>query len=606
MNINEILNKYNISEATLRNWKKLNFIDNINDIDPSIIENILKNKTSNRRNKRTSSNSIIPASYINDKRIINLIEKIISIKNKYTASVPQILHETIINILNKKKLKVPLDLDKILGTRFSNLNFKEDFQSIKFIYNDNNDFLGCLYMSLLSVGTKDTNGIFYTPFKVVDQIVSDLQFNKNSKIVDPGCGSGNFLIQIYKKMKNLKIPTANIIQNLYGYDIDDIAVLLAKINLYILDKKIVFEEINIYKKDFLNDTINEKFDIIVGNPPWGKKYTKNEKELLKEKYGLAFSKYDSFSQFILHSFDILNECGTLGFVLPSSILNIAVHKDIRKFLLGYKINCINCIGREFEEIVTDVVILNVSKDNHIQSNICLYNNQEILQNTFKDNPYYNFLLPSPIAINILEKIKNYPAFHLDKKDINYALGIVTGNNKKYLSDKKNRKNELIISGKDIDKYNINYSKIKKYITFDRSSFQQVAPDEFYRCQNKIIYKFIGKKLYFAVEPKGTLTLNSANLICFYDTYDIYYICAILNSRITQLFFEDIYDTHKLLKNHIQSFYIPNFKPKIKESISMLSKNTKPQSTYNEDIENIIYKELGLTENEINYLKGRFN
>lgn len=604
MNLNEILNKYNISNATLRNWKKLNYIDNIQDIDPADIDNILKSKVGIRRNKRSSGKIIIPESYVNDKQIPKIITQILYIKEKYNISINEILHEAIFSILTKNTKQIPDDLNSILGPRTNNTDFINEFNTIEIKYNEENDFLGCLYMSLISVGEKDTNGIFYTPYKVVDKIVSSTEITPNSRIIDPGCGSGNFLIQAYKKMKKNNIPTNDIIQNLYGYDIDEIAVLLAKINIYILDNDIVFENINIFVQDFLNDDINGTFDVVIGNPPWGKKYTKEEKEKISKKYNVSFAKMDSFSQFIIKSFNILNPSGTLGFVLPSSILNIAVHKDIREFLLGNKINCIERIGREFEEIVTDVIVINVSKEDGI-NNVCKYDDTEILQENFKQNPNSNFLISSSVALSILDKIKTFPSFHLNEKSISYALGVVTGNNKDYLSKEKLENSEPIISGKDIDKYNINYDKIKNFIVFDKNKFQQVASEEFYRCKNKIIYKFIGRKLCFAVENRGTLTLNSANLICFNDNEDIFYISAILNSRVTQLFFEEMYDTHKLLKNHIQSFYIFDFDDDTKKEISKLSKNTKPSETYNESIEKIIYEKLNLSKDEIFYLKGRF-
>ena len=76
MNREEILKKYKISESTLKNWKKLNYIENINEIDPIIIDNIMSSKVSNRRNKRNSSSKIIPISYVKDARIIDIIKDI--------------------------------------------------------------------------------------------------------------------------------------------------------------------------------------------------------------------------------------------------------------------------------------------------------------------------------------------------------------------------------------------------------------------------------------------------------------------------------------------------------------------------------------------------
>ena len=601
----EILKLYNISDATLRNWHKLNYIKNIDNINPLEIEKILKTKNSVRRNKKTSESNIIPASYVNDKKLIVIINKILSLKNSYNVTNNEILYEAIIKILANYNLTIPNDVNIILGNRSTNVDFINEFEKIKISYNNNNDFLGCLYMALLSIGNKDVNGIFYTPYKIVNEIINSIDFKTNKKILDPGCGSGNFLIQAFKKMKKNKIPTNDIIDHIYGFDIDPIAVILAKINIYILDKDIDFQKIKIYNIDFLNNTFNDTFDIIIGNPPWGKKYSYKEKAFLKNKYGLTFSKLDSFSQFILKSFDVLNDNGTLSFVLPSSILNIGVHEYIRKFLLNYKLNYIKKIGREFKEIVTDVILLSVDKNTNTTNNICKYNNLKIKQDIFLKNTYYNFLVPNPISSNIIEKIKNYNSYHLDK-NVKYALGVVTGNNKKYLMKQKRTNNEPIISGKDIKKYNIDYNDIKKYIIFNKQKMQQVAKEELYRWPNKIIYKFIGKKLCFAVENRSLLSLNSANIICLGNEYNAFYISAILNSRITQLYFDECYDTHKVLQRHIKSFFIPVFDKKTMKKIETLSKQSLETSSYNEEIEDIIYSQLKLSNDEINYLKNRYN
>lgn len=598
MNEKEVLKKYNISEATLRNWKKLGYIKNNDKITIKEIEKVISKKDNTRRNKKNSNEHIIPESYLDNNKAVNKIKDILLLKEKYNVSNNEILIEAIIQKLKNKVM--PEEVKIILGNNSTNISFTKEFKKIKIANNKTDDILGLLYMSLLSVGKKDTQGIFYTPHKVVHKMIKKLKIEENQKILDPGCGSGNFLIEIYKKLKNKKVPIKKIVSSLYGYDIDEIAVLIAKINIYCLDEEVKYEEINILSKNFLENSGNEYFDIIIGNPPWGIKYKKEEKEKLKKIYGEFFSRQDSFAQFILKSFKVLKNDGTLYFVLPSSLLNIKVHEHTRKFLLDYNINYIENIGRQFTEITTEVILLKVTKNRSKEK--CLYNNEKINQNIFLKNPSFNFLLPSRIPKSIIKKVKKVKHFHLNDKNSNFSLGIVTGNNKKMILNKKTKNAEPIISGKDLTKYNFDYKNINQYIVFEKEKLQQVAKEENYRLP-KIIYKFISKKLCFSIEENGILTLNSANIINIKNE-NIYYISAILNSRITELFFDEIYNTHKVLKNHIQSFYIFKFNKDDVEKIISLSKKHFGNE-YDEDIENIIYTDLKLTKEEIEYLRKKY-
>ena len=76
-------------------------------------------------------------------------------------------------------------------------------------------------------------------------------------------------------------------------------------------------------------------------------------------------------------------------------------------------------------------------------------------------------------------------------------------------------------------------------------------------------------------------------------------------RKKRIFFDENYDTHKVLRNHIESFYIPKMNDSDYNEIINICKKTKSISFYNEDIEKIIYKVLGLSMEEIFYLKGRY-
>ena len=593
MTMYEIINKYNITESTLKNWKKLGYINDLEYIDEKVIQNIIDNKLKTRRNKKSSDFNIINTSYVSDiktkklvtnksnlNEIMNIVVKIL-LGNKLTEEVEFLVNET---------FKVE-GINDLLKVKISDLDFR---------YNKNDDFLGCLYMSLITVGEKDTKGIFYTPSKVVDTLLSKISI-VNHKYLDPGCGSGNFLIKLFNRLSE-KYSEEEIVNNLYGYDIDDKAVLLSKINIYMLTDNTNFNDINIYKKDYLKDDINIKFEAVLGNPPWGIKYTQEEIKDLKNRYDNVFAKQDSFTQFILKSFELLKYNGELTFVLPSSILNIEKHEIIRKVLLNKGITDIINLGREFSDVVTDVIILRVMNNYNYLSKVN-YNNEKVDQTFFNELPYHNLLLPNVKSLTILDKIKKYESYYLTNSE--YGLGIVTGNNLKYLKNERLDGYEPIISGKELNKYFVNYEMINNYILFNPDNLQQVAKEELYRSNKKILYKFIGDKLTFSLDTRGLLNLNSANMICLNENDNEYYILAVLNSRLIQLIYDEYYKTNKLLKNHIMSFPIFNIDDSLKERIKDIILNSEDKDYYIEEVEEILYKELGLTDFEIEYLKERY-
>ena len=129
------------------------------------------------------------------------------------------------------------------------------------------------------------------------------------------------------------------------------------------------------------------------------------------------------------------------------------------------------LGREFNDVVTDVIILKV-KNNYNYLSKVNYNNEKVEQTFFNNLPYHNLLLPNVKSLTILDKINNFESYHLT--NATYGLGIVTGNNLKYLKNTLLEGYEPIISGKELNKYFVNYEMINNYILFNPSTLQQVA------------------------------------------------------------------------------------------------------------------------------------
>jgi hypothetical protein len=192
-----------------------------------------------------------------------------------------------------------------------------------------------------------------------------------------------------------------------------------------------------------------------------------------------------------------------------------------------------------------------------------------------------------------------------KNNATFALGIVTGNNDKYITQTKTDTNEIILKGSDLDKFKI--KKATNYIEFKPNEFQQVAPTEFYRTPEKLFYKFISKKLVFAYDNKQTLSLNSCNiLIPKINNLNIKYIMAILNSKVAQFLFEKKYNSVKVLRAHIEDIPIPLCNDNTqREIVNIVEKILNSEDTNNNLIEELnekIYDLYSLNENEKNIIK----
>lgn len=92
-------------------------------------------------------------------------------------------------------------------------------------------------------------------------MVRGFSFSKGELVLDPCCGSGMFLSAV----------SAPHPSQLFGVDVDPIAVMIAKINLLIKYPTVEFDP-QIYNVDFFdpkNPVLEKRFDYVLTNPPWG-------------------------------------------------------------------------------------------------------------------------------------------------------------------------------------------------------------------------------------------------------------------------------------------------------------------------------------------------
>src|SRR3989344_9154842 len=92
------------------------------------------------------------------------------------------------------------------------------------------DTLGVMFEKMIRESEKKDLGQFYTPQEIVNYIVDFLNITADSKILDPTCGCGVFLVTAYNHLKRIN---SNALNNIYGVDLNNSATKIARINLWL-------------------------------------------------------------------------------------------------------------------------------------------------------------------------------------------------------------------------------------------------------------------------------------------------------------------------------------------------------------------------------------
>ncbi len=193
-------------------------------------------------------------------------------------------------------------------------------------------------------------GAVYTPTNIIELMLrlSDNQITPSSKLVDPACGNGAFLLHAYERFDaKLKETVSDsfarheqiLSRHLYGCDIDPLSVLCTKLLLSLKHRKVFFSP-NILCQDVLLDPPwkNEEFDLVITNPPYvGHKLLHTEYiKLLQQKYKEVFeNKSDLSFCFVALAQKLLKKNGTIAFFTSRYFLEAYSSAKLRAFLLKH-------------------------------------------------------------------------------------------------------------------------------------------------------------------------------------------------------------------------------------------------------------------------------
>lgn len=564
-----------ISNATMRNWSRLDYSANT--------------KLNSRANKKLSRKVIIPTEYFSNINNIEIVENILNLIRQLDLDIFDALYSLSINLLTKHNLVKKPHVQEALS-EYKKYRLSNDLLYIS-LPDDEKDILGIIYQSLLSEGEKNITGTYYTTNSITINMTKSLDFSHEETFFDPCCGSGAFLLAL----QNVK-PT-----QIFGADINPIAVMIAKVNLLLkyLDDEFVPQ---VYCYDYLDNYSinNDRYDYIITNPPWGVTST------VKSLSNTIFSK-ESFSLFFEKAYHQLKENGILRFLFPESILNVKTHKDIREFILqNGDLQQIQYYSNTFNGVTTKIIDL-LHKKTTKTPFVCIIKDKDTFSVSktvfsYTQNKTFNILNEKDIAI--VEKVKKLGKYSLANSI--WALGVVTGDNKTKLKPKCKKGLEKIFTGKEIMPYRL--KNAKNYILYDRKQLQQVAKEEYYRAKEKLAYKFISNKLVFAYDNTASLFLNSANiLIPKIPNMSIKTVLGFLNSELYQYLYFTLFSEIKVLKGNLIELPFIDITQEQDNLISTYVQNILDgKDEYTLKVQEEIFKLFEIDDLQIKYIREKIN
>lgn len=385
---------------------------------------------------------------------------------------------------------------------------------------------------------------------------------------------------------------------------------------------------------------NNGFDIVIGNPPYGAKFSKNEKKILDSNYKFV-PDYESYYYFINLGEKVLKKFGTLSYINPNMFMANNFAKKYREYILN-EWRIINI------DDLSDYEVFNSAK-----VRTCIINFQKGKINNELDNikfnlPFYNvsYKIEKSMLVNyhlLKENIDNWLAiFRINVRDLKILAKIKE--NSTSISDLKCRVSQGLIpydkyrghseetiknriwnsnfkkdetykkqlKGGDVKRYNIEWNG-KEWISYGE---WLAAPREpvFFKHPRILVREITNPRILACYTEEEFYNTPSIINIIDFQNCNQFYLLGILNSKLIS-YYSSLTSPKakkglfpKVLVNDIRNMPIKKNNIYENELISLVEELLKIDSIskfidIDKKIDNIVYKIYGLNNDEINYIES---
>ena len=169
---------------------------------------------------------------------------------------------------------------------------------------------------------------FYTNSDAIrGYMLSRLALKDDLCVLEPAVGDGAFIDALDRTHKHLKIvcidkdqTVLRRVKNRFGGTVN------------VLHADTILDPLRGEAGLFREHDLPEKYDRIVGNPPYGGWLDYNTRAALKKAYP-SFYVRETYALFMLRCFDLLSTGGILSFIVPDTFLAVGVHRRLREILV---------------------------------------------------------------------------------------------------------------------------------------------------------------------------------------------------------------------------------------------------------------------------------
>ncbi|MBE0422858.1 MAG: N-6 DNA methylase [Lutibacter sp.] len=330
----------------------------------------------------------------------------------------------------------------------------------------------------------------------------------------------------------------------------------------------------------------EKFDVIIGNPPYV--YTRDVnfgldfKKYVNDNYFLKLStpkdkikskstqsgKINLFALFILNGKNMITPNGSLNFIIPNNLLRGTVFDTIRYDILkNNNIYSIVDLGAGiFDKVTASTILFQIGNNiENFETKIVtdvkslsdkIYNLKNINRDDFLKNTSYTFnIMLDEKQLSLSNKIKE------NKVDFgNYCVDIIEGivaHKHLIFPQKKNNTFELL-EGKDIKRFKINDAS--NHIIWNLNEIHRKRPDYLWEEPKKIVMQRISggtMPLVAAIDQKKRKSFASTNNIVLKNEYkDCYeFFTGLLNSKLINWFYANNFSNNSSLTVNISKTFL---------------------------------------------------